>query len=222
VTIEDYRYDLKHGAPRRLMNDALTAFASTVPADAFALEIGCGHYDHRPYFPQLPLRRLDIDDVHQPSVVGDAHQLPLADNSVDVGLALSVLEHVHDPYQCVREIHRVMKPGGRVLVWVPFFFGVHAFPGDVSRFTAEGLQILFERAGFEIVRADARKYAGVFLNLNDAVHFTLPRRHRRRSVRVANRVLAGVTRAGFPLDSKLKLKNLYAGTELEAVKLAAR
>jgi hypothetical protein len=103
-------------------------------------------------------------------------------------------------------------------VWVPFFFGVHAFPGDVSRFTEEGLRIVFERAGFEIVRSDSRRYAGLFLNLNDAVHFALPRRHRRRSVRTANRLLTTVTRAGFPLDRRLKLRNLYAGTELEAVK----
>ena len=215
---EDFRYDLNHGAPRRLLNDALKDFAATVPSDALALEIGCGHYDHRPYFPQLELQRLDIDPVHGPSVAGDAHQLPLATDSIDASLAMSVLEHVHDPYQCVREIHRVTKPGGRVFVWVPFFFGVHAFPQDVSRFTEAGLRILFERAGFEVVRTDARKYSGVFLNLNDAVHFALPRRHHRPVVRAANRVLAGVTRAGFPLDRRLKLQNLYAGTELEAVK----
>ncbi len=218
MTLEDYRYDLLHGAPRRLMNQVLADFAATVPADATALEIGCGHYDHRPYFPQLRLQRIDIDAKHQPSVVGDAHGMPLAADSVDVALALSVLEHVHDPYQCVREIHRIVRPGGRVLVWVPFFFGVHAFPGDVSRFTEEGLRILFERAGFEIARSDSRRYAGLFLNLNDAVHFALPRRHRRRTVRAANRVLTATTRAGFALDKRLKLRNLYAGTELEAVK----
>ena len=220
TTLDDYRYDLNHGAPRRLMNDVLRDFAATVPSDAFALEIGCGHYDHRPYFPQLPLRRLDIDAKHGPSVVGDGHRLPLADDTVDVALALSVLEHVHDPYQVVRETFRIMKPGGRVLVWVPFFFGVHAFPGDVSRFTEEGLRICFERAGFDIARSDSRRYAGLFLNLNDAVHFTLPRRSHRRSVRTANKVLTRVTRWGFPLDDRLKLKNLYAGTELEAVKPA--
>ena len=218
MTVADVRYDLNHGAPRRLLNDSLRDFSATVPSGALALEIGCGHYDHRPYFPQLDLQRLDIDVVHGPSVTGDAHQLPLATDSIDAALAMSVLEHVHDPYQCVRELHRAMKPGGRVFVWVPFFFGVHAFPDDVSRFTEAGLRILFERAGFEVVRTDARKYAGMFLNLNDAVHFALPRRHHRPAVRAANRVLAGITRAGFPLDRRLKLQNLYAGTELEAVK----
>ena len=218
MSLDAFRYDLNHGAPRRLLNDAIQQFAASVPATAAVLEIGCGHYDHRPFFPQLELLRLDIDAGHGPTVVGDAHGMPLGDHSIDVALALSVLEHVHDPYQCVRDIYRVLKPGGRVFVWVPFFFGVHAFPGDVSRFTEEGLRIVFERAGFEIVRSDASKYAGLFLNANDAVHFTLPRRHRSVAVRGANRALAVLTRAGFALDKRLKLKNLYAGTELEARK----
>jgi len=218
VSLDDFRFDLLHGAPRRILNATITDFAATVDDDETVLEIGCGHYDHRSYFRNVDLLRLDIDAGHGPSVVGDAHEMPLRDGGVDVVLALSVLEHVHDPYQCVRDIYRIMRPGGRVLVWVPFFFGVHAFPGDVSRFTEEGLRIVFERAGFDVVRTDSRKYAGVFLNANDAVHFTLPRTHRRRAVRAVNRALAVVTRAGFPLDQRLKLKNLYAGTELEAVK----
>lgn len=212
----EVRYDMAHGAPRRLVEDALERFASTVPPGTVVFELGSGHYDHRRHFPEIV--RLDLDRTQRPDVVGDAHALPIASGSVEVAVSISVLEHVADPYQVVREWFRIMRPGGRLFAWVPFFFGVHGFPGDVSRFTREGLEGVFERAGFEVERSDADTYAGLFLNISDAVHFVLPRSSGRRVVRGANRALFLAARAGFVLDRRLKLSTLYAGTEIEAVK----
>lgn len=211
------KYDLGHGVPRRLFNTTLEAFARTVPADARALEIGCGYYDHRPHFTGR-LVRMDLYTEHEPDLNGDALAIPIADDSIDASICISVLEHVHDPYQAVREWHRIMAPGGRVLAWIPFFFGVHGYPGDVSRFTAEGARHLFERAGFEVEVTDTRTFSGLFLNLGDAVHFTLPRTSRHPSVRALNRSLALACRAGLPLDRWLRLERLYAGTTVVAVK----
>lgn len=45
---------------------------------------------------------------------GDAHQLPFADASLDVVYGRYILEHVHNPEQVLREVYRVLKPGGRV------------------------------------------------------------------------------------------------------------
>ena len=216
MTLDAIRFDLAHGAPRRLVNESLARFAATVPEDAFVLEIGCGHYDHRPYFRNL--RRLDIDPGYGPDVIGDALRLPLADDSVDASISISVIEHVHDPYQMVREWHRVLKPGGRAFAWVPFFFGVHGYPGDISRFTEEGVRQLFERAGFDVVAIDSRRYAGLFLNITDAVHFVLPRRHRSRLISWLNRVLVLLGRLAFPLDRRFRLRTLYAGKDVEVVK----
>lgn len=157
---------------------------------------------------------------HDPDLAGDALALPIADDSIDASICISVLEHVHDPYQAVREWQRVTAPGGRVLAWIPFFFGVHGYPGDVSRFTEEGARHLFERAGFEIESTDTETYSGLFLNLGDAVHFSLPRSSARRSVRAANRSLALVFRAGLPLDRWLRVPRLYAGTTVIARKPA--
>lgn len=215
--LAELRYDLGHGVPRRLFNASLAAFAREVRPGERTLEIGCGHYDHRPYFAER-LLRMDLYTVHDPDLNGDALAIPVASGTIDASICISVLEHVHDPYQAVREWHRIMAPGGRVLAWVPFFFGVHGYPGDVSRFTEEGVRRLFERAGFEVESTDKETYSGLFLNLGDAVHFTLPRQHRRRSVRALNRSLALVCRAGLPLDRWLRLQRLYAGTTVVAVK----
>ncbi|MCB0630274.1 MAG: methyltransferase domain-containing protein [Saprospiraceae bacterium] len=45
---------------------------------------------------------------------GDAHHIPFADASLDVVYGRYILEHVHDPSQVLREVYRVLKPGGRV------------------------------------------------------------------------------------------------------------
>jgi SAM-dependent methyltransferase len=49
-------------------------------------------------------------------IAGDAAALPLRDGSVDVALAPHMLYHVPDPAAAVRELHRVLRPGGRVVV----------------------------------------------------------------------------------------------------------
>jgi SAM-dependent methyltransferase len=212
--LTDVRYDLNHGAPRRLLNESLARYASTLPSGTDVLEIGAGHYDHAPLFPDQRIVRFDMDPDQHPDIVGDAHAMPIEDGSFDHALCLSVLEHVRDPYQVVRETFRVLRPGGEVFAWVPFTFAVHGFPIDVTRFTREGLMVVFEEAGFEVVHADAERYSGLFMNLSNAVHFTLPRRSHRPWVRQANRALFLAARAGYPLDRRAKLSRMYAGTEI--------
>lgn len=51
----------------------------------------------------------------------DLHNLSFASASKDVILSLDVLEHVHDPLLCLREIERVLAPGGVAVVTFPFF-----------------------------------------------------------------------------------------------------
>lgn len=51
----------------------------------------------------------------------DIHQMPFGDNHFDVVLCNHVLEHVDDDIQAMREIHRVLKPGGWSILQVPFF-----------------------------------------------------------------------------------------------------
>jgi SAM-dependent methyltransferase len=64
--------------------------------------------------------------------------LPIADDSVDLVLALELLEHVPHPPAVLRDIHRVLKPGGTVVISVPSTVPRHDHH-DYWRFTAQGL-----------------------------------------------------------------------------------
>lgn len=77
----------------------------------------------------------------RPDVFGDARQLPFADASLDGALMLHVLEHIDRPDQALDELVRVLRPGGRALIEVPFLYPIHDAPFDFRRWTAEGLRV---------------------------------------------------------------------------------
>jgi SAM-dependent methyltransferase len=95
---------------------------------------------------------LDIHrfDHGEPSLIGDAHRLPFVDASVDLVVSKDTLEHFLEPWVVVQEVHRVLKVGGRLIIWVPF---THPFHGDdFYRYSPLGLQHLlrdFELVAFE-------------------------------------------------------------------------
>jgi SAM-dependent methyltransferase len=69
--------------------------------------------------------------------------LPFKDNSFDAVISIAVLEHVKDPWQCAREILRVLKPGGDLMCCVPLLQPVHVYPHHYYNMTKEGLANLF-------------------------------------------------------------------------------
>lgn len=68
----------------------------------------------------------------------------------DVVICEQVLEHVIDPDAAVRNLCRLARPGGQILVTTPFLIRLHGSPNDYWRFTPLGLQILLERQGLVV------------------------------------------------------------------------
>jgi len=89
-------------------------------------------------------------------VFGDGTRLPFRSGSFDTVLCTEVLEHLPDPDLCVREMARVVKPGGRLLVTVPFTQPLHELPSDFYRFTPGALEHLFERSGLAVEHIEPR------------------------------------------------------------------
>jgi SAM-dependent methyltransferase len=75
-------------------------------------------------------------------VAADAHQLPFPDNIFTRVECDAVLEHVRDPRVVMREIVRVLAPGGYAHLVTPFCHPFHEYPKDYQRFTLDGLKEL--------------------------------------------------------------------------------
>lgn len=89
-----------------------------------------------------------------PTLRGDATALPVADASLDLVVAFDVLEHLDDDDAAVREVRRVLRPGGRYLVAVPCdprLWSAHdEAVGHVRRYTRATLSALLVRGGFSL------------------------------------------------------------------------
>jgi len=90
------------------------------------------------------------------SVWADGHWLPFSTGCFDVVLLLDVLEHVKDDGVVMREVARVLKSGGKLILQMPFLYPVHDYPDDYRRYTEEGLKLLLEDEEFEVFSVDSR------------------------------------------------------------------
>jgi SAM-dependent methyltransferase len=108
------------------------------------LDVGCGD---RPYDELLAgaaeIVGFDVPGNPHADLHGSIDALPVEDASFDVVLCLQVLEHVPDPAAAVRELRRVVRPGGRVLLSTHGVYPYHPNPDDLWRWTHEGLERLF-------------------------------------------------------------------------------
>lgn len=102
---------------------------------------GVGQFDQA-IGSHLRMINLDVTLRKHVDLLADAHKLPFADQSLDAVYSNAVLEHVQRPWKVSEEIYRVLRPGGKVFINVPFLNIIHD-EHDYFRFTDRGLDILF-------------------------------------------------------------------------------
>jgi SAM-dependent methyltransferase len=116
--------------------------------------------------------------VHESNI--EDHVAAAAANSYDGAVLVNVLEHIADDAQALRELFRVLKPGGALLLFVPalpfLFSRLDSFLGHFRRYRRDGLARLVADAGFEIISARYLDLLGVvpwwvFNTLGGAVTF---------------------------------------------------
>ena len=88
--------------------------------------------------------------------LGAGEELPYDDGTFDLVTAFDVVEHMDDDLAGLSEMRRVLRPGGRVLLFVPTFMFLWGLQDDVShhrrRYRLPELRRVLEQAGFEIER----------------------------------------------------------------------
>lgn len=112
------------------------------------LDVGCGVKPYFPFFEPYSSEYVGVD-LGSPGadLEGSVESLPVADASFEVVLCTQVLEHVGDPARAVRELRRVVVPGGRVLASTHGTYVYHPAPDDLWRWTHTGLERLFRENG---------------------------------------------------------------------------
>ncbi|MBP9816815.1 MAG: class I SAM-dependent methyltransferase [Candidatus Pacebacteria bacterium] len=131
------------------------------------------HYE--PLFEGRDYRTFDYDSTTGADVVGDIHAIPVETNVIDSIICSSVLEHVRDPLKAMRELHRILKPGGRIFFYVPSIYPYHAHRGhypDYWRFFDDTINEMFSI----FTEHSIHKRGGYFL----ALSFFVPMQHKLR------------------------------------------
>lgn len=132
----------------------------------------------------------------RPDLFADAAVLPLRDNSIDCVVLLEVIEHLEHPRRALQEIARVLKPGGRLLLSMPFLYPIHDAPHDFQRYTVHGLAREVRQVGLQVRSIDATRHAieaaGLLASLASAGVVLQSVEHRRLSLLLAPFVLAAI------------------------------
>lgn len=185
------------------------------------LDVGCGSQPYRALVPAARYVGLEIDTPQARAsfaadVYYDGRTLPFDAGSFDAVLCSQVFEHVFTPAEFLGEISRVLRPGGLLLLTVPFVWDEHEQPRDFARYSSFGLRTLLERAGFE-VRAQRKSLADgrvLFQMLNAYLYKVTLTRRPRINLLMALLLMAPVTLLGMgfgrllPGNADLYLDNI--------------
>ena len=137
-----------------------------LPARARILDAGCGSGRNMVEFARHGIvtgielsetsvclaRKREVGDVVEGSVL----DMPFDADAFDVAASLDVIEHLEDDLQALRELRRVVAPGGALLVTVPAYQWLWSGHDEINhhhrRYTRRSLQRIGEQAGWQQVR----------------------------------------------------------------------
>lgn len=143
----------------KALKENLTCFKGNL------LDVGCGK---KPYYKYIldnsevdRYTGLDIEGAKEydknitPDFVWDGRKMPFDDVTFNCTMATEVLEHCPEPEIVLKEIFRVLKPGGTFFFTVPFLWNLHEVPNDEYRYTPFALERLLKKAGFSEIKIKA-------------------------------------------------------------------
>ena len=129
-------------------------------------DLGCGEASYKDWFLQYGERYVGVDwsdsfhNIKADIIANLNEPLPIENAVADTVLSFSVMEHLSEPQLMLKEAFRILKPGGALILQVPWQWWIHEAPYDFFRYTPYGLRLLLERAGFAEI--DVQPQAGFF------------------------------------------------------------
>jgi SAM-dependent methyltransferase len=187
-----------------------SAAASLAPG-ARVLDAGSGRAPYRELFTSATYVTADWPnsphgEAKEADLVCSLDAIPAGDSSFEAVLCTQVLEHVPKPRDVLRELHRVLVPGGKLWMTVPFVGELHEEPYDFFRYTSFGARAILEDTGFEVLSVSPLSgyFTSIAALLRQFPRATGVRKELRQAHRVALAVvvlgLAGLIRRMDRLD----------------------
>ncbi|MHB8482295.1 MAG: class I SAM-dependent methyltransferase [Nitrospiria bacterium] len=145
-----------HYIARKCLWNSIAKF-STHFNGGVLLDIGCGEKPYKKLFKVEKYYGLEVpvsghsQQAKHNDIFFDGKICPFQSNSIDYVFCGEVLEHVFEPETFIQEIKRVLKPGGLLLLTVPFVWSEHEQPYDYGRYSSFGIQYLFKKIKFDIL-----------------------------------------------------------------------
>jgi SAM-dependent methyltransferase len=146
------------------------------------LDMGCGNKPYEGLYKPITTSQIGCDivqsDQNTVDVICPATDLKFENNRFDSVLCTQVLEHVFEHDKLMSEAFRVLKPGGNLILTVPFAWELHEEPYDFFRYTKHALKQLFEQTGFEIdyIKPNGGKWAAIYQLRNNMMYSSFRKR----------------------------------------------
>ncbi|WP_114679280.1 class I SAM-dependent methyltransferase [Desulfotruncus alcoholivorax] len=128
--------------------------SESVSPGAIILDAGAGECAYKRYFSHCEYVSVDLAigedrwNYNNLNYIAPLDNLPFDDASFDAILNTQVLEHLEYPRLAVKELFRVLKPGGKLFLTAPMAHEEHQVPYDFFRYTSYGLKSICDQAGF--------------------------------------------------------------------------
>ncbi len=125
------------------------------------LDFGCGSKPYHSLFHVEKYIGIDFENPghsHENEHIDffyDGENIPFENHSFDSILCTEVVEHIFNIEVVLKELNRVLKPGGKILITCPFVWNEHEIPHDFARYSKFGIKHIFEKYGFEMINYEA-------------------------------------------------------------------
>ncbi|MBC7849682.1 MAG: class I SAM-dependent methyltransferase [Chitinophagaceae bacterium] len=185
------------------------------------MDFGCGRKPYQGLFTVDQYIGVDLEVTghdHSSSLVDvfyDGKTLPFADNHFDSIFCSEVVEHVFDPEIILPELFRVLKPGGRILLTVPFCWNEHEVPYDYARYSSFGITHLVSKNGWSVLsNTKTGNFARVIFQLWALYFFELFKKWGKVGYALSLLIIAPINLLGsiliplFPINNSLYFNNV--------------